>query len=154
MARKRVKKSVERPKDNLPPAQLQKAWNKYLDAQLGHPKHRPNFEVLVTPHHLELLAEHIPEDWMKLEPSPRMQVFAEALRRSLPKLTLMQQLVVKKYYGIEKEPRNEPEIAADLGISSQQMVSKYLARSKKRLKRLITSELSKIVREQTTAPNP
>ena len=152
MARKHTKKTIERPANSLPPKELQREWNKYLDAHLGHPKHRPNFEILVTPQQLEYLAENVPEDWMKLKPSPKMRAYLEALRRSLPKLTLIQRLVVKKYFGIERESKNQTEIAKELGLPSQVVAFRYLEKAKARLNVLIRRELRKIVRKQLSSP--
>lgn len=147
MARPRKEKLIPRPDDNLPPSELKKQWGKYLDGQMGRPTTRPHFEILMTPQQLEFYAEKMPQDWMKLEPSPKMQTFTEALQRSLPKLPLIQQLVVKKYYGIEKEPKTQQEIATELGLSSHKVVSRHLERAKKRLKLLIRRELHRLVRE-------
>ena len=150
MQRSNLKKKsqtvVPRPPDDLPPEQLQAAWEKYLNYEMGHPEHRPNFEVQASPKELTFLAEQLPQDYQRLQPSPRMKLLIQALHNCLPKLSLMQQLAIKKYYGIDKQTKSQEEIAEELGLSSQRMAAKYIERAKKQLKLLIRKELSRLVK--------
>lgn len=143
---KREQDEVQRPPDDLPPEQLQEAWEKYLRSQMDSSGSRSHSEILVSPRKLEFLAERLPADYQHMKPSPRMQLFTQALRNCLPKLSLMQQLALKKYYGIGKEAKGQEEIAEELGLSSQRMAAKYIDRAKRRLKLLIRRELSKLVK--------
>ncbi|MBI3014019.1 MAG: hypothetical protein HYY65_02905 [Candidatus Tectomicrobia bacterium] len=143
---KREQDEVQRPPDDLPPEQLQEAWEKYLRSQMDESGSRSHSEILVSPRKLEFLAERLPADYQRMKPSPRMQLFTQALHNCLPKLSLMQQLAIKKYYGIGKEARSQPEIAGDLGLSSQRMAAKYPDRARKQLKVLIRKELSRLVK--------
>lgn len=142
---KREQHEVQRPPDDLPPEQLQEAWEKYLRSQMDSSGSRSHSEILVSPRKLEFLAERLPADYQHMKPSPRMQLFTQALRNCLLKLSLMQQLALKKYYGIGKEAKGQEEIAEELGLSSQRMAAKYIDRAKRRLKLLIRRELSKLV---------
>lgn len=140
------KEAVQRPPDDLPPEQLQEAWEKYLRSQMESSGARSHSEILVSPRKLEFLAERLPEDYQRMKPSPRMQLFTQALHNCLPKLSLMQQLAIKKYYGIGRDAKSQEEIAGELGLSSQRMTAKYIDRARKQLKLLIRRELSRLVK--------
>jgi len=153
---KKRKKEITRPDDNLPLPKLKKQWEEYLKTQIVAPtstRARSRFEILMTPEQLEFYAEKVPQDWMKMPLSPRLKLFVEALHRCIPKLPLIQQLVVKKYYGLSgKEAKTESEIMQEIGLPHLMSVSRHIARAKRRLNSLIRSELRRLVRERLRRP--
>ena len=150
------KKSLpSRPSDDLPVEELQRQWNKYLDAHVGRPDAHPRWEVLMDIRKLEIMVQYlnIPADYMKMEPSPRIQLYIQAFENVVDKLPLIQKTIIKRYAGIGwPEPQTQAQIAketiSDRGNKvSQQMVAKYIRWAKRNLKVLIRKEAAKLAKE-------
>jgi len=150
--RSKIIEPPKRPSDDLPAEELQKAWNLYLDYYLGKPNMHPRWEVLLDPRGLEILYQYlnIPQDYMKMELSPKMQAYLQALESAIVKLArknFMQAKVLKGFFGIGRvEPLTQQQMADKFiypsgGRVTQQMVSKYLKAAKRNLKALIQEEL-------------
>lgn len=157
MIKKEPKPQPQRPSDDLPPDQLQEAWDKYLDETVGSFK-CPNWLITMDPRQLDILTQYldIPEDYMKKPYSPKMELYLTALDNVLETLPLVQRVAIKKFYGIGEylEPQTQEQIAKGLiGIGrvtteiSQQMAFKYIAWAKKNLKKLIRAEVARLVKE-------
>jgi hypothetical protein len=157
-----MKTPPKRPSDSLPPKQLQKAWDKYLDETMGgKPWKRPRWETLMNPAKLELVAAWIglPEDYMKMPLSPKMQIYLKALAEAIPTLNSVEQSVLRRYYGlygtesqtqavIAKEAIGDvPEWVGKRDKISQQMIAKYLKSAKKKLKLYIRKRVAELAKE-------
>jgi len=156
-------KNIPRPSDDLPPKQLQAAWDSYLNSMMGKPDNHPRWESLMDPRQLEILCQYldIPADYMKMPVSPKMQVYLQALDSVLGKLNLMQRDVIKRFYGLGEwlEPQTQEQIAkelisADHPTLSQQMIHKYLKWAKKNLKRLIRQEAARLAKNAVQEETP
>jgi|GEM_PF-5826776 len=151
-----MKEKLNRPSDDLPPEQLQEAWSKFLDQEVGGSGNSPKLERLAgDTGALELLAQYqgIPEDYMKMPLSPKVLLYIEALKRALGRLPVIQRDIIKRYYGIEwPEQQTQVRIAAEVvGQSNQKigrtMVDKYLRTGRKNLERLVREEMAKLAKE-------
>jgi len=163
MAKRKITKAVpEVPAPDLPPEELQQAWDKYLDYHVGA-GYSPKWEVIVSPERLEKFLEFVVSDQLtcgKVTRSLTVELFLEALEIALEKLPLMQRAATKSYYlgrpmrsssdsntVVWVEPQTQAEIGEELGYS-QKTISKMLSRARKNLKVLIRKEMFRLVKEE------
>lgn len=150
MAYQPKKKQPERPDDNLPPAQLEKAWEEYLDYHVGKQGKRPKKEVLISPLLIEWFAETVvgSQRLTPLEETPKKLLYLEVLRESLEEIPLLNRDIVRRYFGIEWDsPQTQDHIAKDIGLS-QKNVSLRLKYAKRDLSKIMRQKLKERIMEE------
>ncbi len=144
MVYKRKTVKPKRPSDNLPPNKLQTKWNEYLDYHVGRTGARPRWEMLITPQELDRM--NIPD--MDRISTPRSEIYQEACHKALNKLPLMQRVIIKSYYGIDRvQMDTQEEIAAKIGIA-QKNVHRWIEKVKKTLRSMIRKEVARLVKKE------
>lgn len=154
----------KRPSDNLSPKELQKKWNQYLNAHVGRPGAIPRYviydsqigengkkihkkigyELLISPQALERM--NIP-DIPNVE-SPKMKLYKEACSRALKRLPLLQRVIIKSYFGIDRlDADTQEQIAEKVGIA-QKNVHRWIRKIEKSLKSMIRKEVARLVKKE------
>ena len=141
---KRKTLKPKRPSDSLSPKELQKKWDKYLNYHVGRAGARPRWELLVSPQELERM--YIPS--LKMISTPRSEIYQEACHKALNRLPLIQKVIIKSYYGIDRvEMDTQEEIAEKIGIA-QKNVHKWIAKVKRTLRSMIRKEVARLVKKE------
>jgi len=164
MTYKRKNPKPKRPSDKLPLKELQKKWNKYLNAHVGRPGAIPRYtiydtqvgtdgkklhkkigyEVLMSPQALARL--NIPD--MPCVESPKMALYKQACRKALERLPLLQRIIIKSYFGIDRmSTETQEQIARKVGIS-QKNVHRWIKKVERTLNTMIQREVAQLVKKE------
>lgn len=143
---KHKRQKLKVPSDNLPPRQLQEAWDNYLDAEVGRQGARPRWEVLIDPKMMDvILFEQIQQLEIDMK-TDRSDIYLQACKNVINRLPLLQRAPIRYYFGIDvPAPMTQEEIAKELGIN-QDNVSKRITAGMKSLKLYMRREVARLVK--------